>query len=151
MWCLENKSGPSLTATCPLYSHKSWWASDLQQNLRPCNQTCSVCFGRDHHLDGFLLPVGQTCMPPHTSTSLGKTSQLYPFIKPLCPGFKHHHLPPFFAASSHLFAGPWPSLCPPGHSGLHLQLRLPPSHNKSLCSSELTDGRSGSNQLRDAQ
>lgn len=83
MWCLEHKSGPSLTTPCPLNSHNSWRGSDLQQNPRSCNQTCSVCFGHDHLLVGFLnvflcylLPIwAKICCTnlraQHSSTSLG--------------------------------------------------------------------------------
>lgn len=84
MWCLEHKSGPSLTTPCPPNSHNSWWASDLQRSpsiLLPDLQRllwaqspfgcffflCFLCY---------LLPIwAKPCCTnlraQHSSTSLG--------------------------------------------------------------------------------
>lgn len=138
MWCLEKKSGPSLTATCPLYSHNSWWVSDLQQNLRPCNQTCSVCSGRDHHLDGFfkfLLSLAR-CTNLHAAPYQHvSSSQLYLFIKPLCLGFKHHPLPPFFQMPRHRLR----LTCPPVPCRPSVLRDTPVSISSSVCPPAITN------------
>lgn len=156
MWCLEHKCGPSLTAPCPLNSHNSWWGSDLQQNPRSCNRTCSICFGHDHLLVGFFnvfspicyqyeqRPVAQSCAPNIAARLLADEEQKQPNIPPVTvqessvPGAQTSPSPTVLRLYQmpHLPSDPWQSLCPPGHPGVDLLLHLSPSHNKSLCSSE---------------
>lgn len=137
MWPLSDSNLPST------HTPHSWWLSDLEQKLWACKQTCSFCFWHipirfAFHLKLVLLVATKKswCTDLHgqqTHTSLGW--QEAEIAKHPTSNWWISWISQRLMPRPHLPSGPWRSLCPPACSRLDLQLRLPPSHNKSLYSS----------------